>query len=316
MLGRRFLAALGIVSLGVALGVLFVSPPTDTTLTTFYSRTPTELMAALRSAVLAPAEAFNTLFPPFIPWSLGHVVLYLAVFGLLRRPALSLAALGALVALGGLFRVAYVGSYRHAGLFLCFLVCLYWITLAAPDGGTARKLGLRWLDVGRAALVVLVLASVYQDRLVLRDVRLEMSSAKAFGAFLRASPSLHDAILVPEPDYFIEAMPYYAHNAIYFPREHRFGTTVTWSSAAAADLSLAQLVALARRLKARNGRPVLVVLGHPAFATDATGDIRYLYDKRFTWSAREREDAGRSLTPVAKFVAAVTNENYWVYAVR
>jgi hypothetical protein len=201
-------------------------------------------------------------------------------------------------------------------LFLCFLVCLYWITLAAPDAGTARKLGLRWLDVGRAALVVLFLASVYQDRLVLRDIRLEMSSAKALGAFLRASPGLHDAILVPEPDYFMEALPYYAHNPIYFPREHRFGATVTWSSAAAADLSLGQVVSLARGLKARYGRPVLLVLGHPAFATEATGDIRYRYDKHFTWSAREREDAGRSLTPIAKFVAAVTNENYWVYAVR
>lgn len=113
-----------------------------------------------------------------------------------------------------------------------------------PNGGTGPKLGLRLVEVvGYGALVAMILASVYRARAVRVDVTHEMSSSKAFGAFLNAAPSYRDAILVPEPDYYIESLLYYAHNPIYLARERRFGNTVAWSSAAsAADLSLGQLV--------------------------------------------------------------------------
>jgi hypothetical protein len=55
-----------------------------------------------------------------------------------------------------------------------------------------------------------------------------MSSSKALGAFLNGAPSFRDAILVPEPDYYIESLPYYAHNPIYLARERRFGNTARW----------------------------------------------------------------------------------------
>lgn len=314
--GKRFFPAMAIVLAGVALSLLAAHPPRDTVLTQFYAQTPHDFAVALRGAVVAPAAAFATLFPPFVPWALGHVILYVTVLGLLRRPILSLAAFGGLVALGVLFRVAYAGSYRHSGLLLCFLLSLYWLALDQPDR-TPRGPRMWLFNAGRyGALLVLILASVYKDHIVWVDLRSEMSSSKAVGAFLTASPEFHDAILVPEPDYYIESVPYYAPNTIYFPREHRFGTTVTWSTAADADLSLGQIVSVAEKLKARYARPVLVVLGHPSFATDSAGDIRYLYRKRFTWSAAERAEALRHLTPVAQFVSAVGNENYWLYAVR
>jgi hypothetical protein len=176
--------------------------------------------------VLQPRVGFRNLFPSFLPWAVGHAILYLAILGLLRRPTLSLAALGGLVALGVLFRVASPGGYRHAGLFLCFLLCLYWMAADEPNGGTRPKLGSRLLEfVGYGALTALILASVYRSRAVRVDVAHQMSSSKALGAFLNAEPSLRDAILVPEPDYYIESLPYYAHNPIYLARERRFGNT-------------------------------------------------------------------------------------------
>ena len=143
-----------------------------------------------------------------------------------------------------------------------------------------------------------------------------MSSSKALGAFLNSEPSLREAILVPEPDYYIESLPYYAHNPIYLAREHRFGTTPTWASVAAPRLSLGELVSQAQELKARYRRPVLVVLGHPGFLTQKSGEATLFYKKRFTWSAREYEDAGRSWEKVADFWAAYSDENYSVYAVK
>ena len=315
MIGRPFLVAVAIVGLGILLGVIAVMPPHDTILTGFYGTTVSGLASAFLGAVSTPGAGFVHLFPRFVPVWVGSVVLYLAVFGLLRRPVLFWAALGGLVALGVLFRVAYVGYYRHAGVFLCFLVSLYWLAIEAPDSGTVRRRMLRLFHAGLyGGLFILILASVYKDRVVRVDIQSEMSSSKAFGSFLNASREFHDAILLPEPDYFIESLPYYAHNPIYFARERRFGTTVTWSTAAAVDLSLGQIVSLARKLKAQYRRPVLVVLGHPRAVTDATGDIWYLYNKHFTWTVGEHQEAAHALTPVAEFKTAA-EEKYWIYAV-
>jgi hypothetical protein len=68
-------------------------------------------------------------------------------------------------------------------------------------------------------------------------------------------------------------------------------------------------VAQAQQLKAQYRRPVLVVLGHPGFLTEPSGEARMFYHKRFTWSAREREDAERSLVQVAEFWTAYSDEN-------
>lgn len=72
----------------------------------------------------------------------------------------------------------------------------------------------------------------------------------------------------------------------------------------------------AQQLKLRYQRPVFVVLGHPGVLTQPTGEARLFYNKRFSWSAREREDAERSLVRVAGFWGAYSDENYWVYAVK
>jgi hypothetical protein len=312
----RLAGALGVIALGVVVSVAAAAPPPDTVLTDVHSTVMTDYTAALREAAVEPAATFTPLFLPVIPWTLGHIVLYAAVFGLLIRPPLVLAALVALLALGVMFRVAYIGSYRHAGLFLCFLLTLYWI---AFDSGLGRGAGLtrRLLRAGcYAAVGFILVANVYKSRVVAADVSGTMSSAKAFGDFLRRSPELQDAIIVPEPDYYLEALPFYAPNSLYFPREERFGTTVTWSSASKATLSLGELLAAARRLKDGYHAPVLVAIGHPAYASTFVGDVSYPYRKRFRWSRAERLEAERILRPVATFRADYGNESFWVYIVR
>jgi hypothetical protein len=248
----------------------------------------------------------------------GAVLLYLAVAGLLPRVELFLAALLALVGFGVFFRVGYGGSYRHEGLYLVFLLSLYWIARSAPQPDTAPRRTPLLYSVGLyGALLILILGGIQRRVTVVdTDIRLPLSSSQAFGAFLNSSEAYHDAILVPEPDYYIEPLPYYVHNAIYFPREHRFGATVSWTTDAASDLSLGQLLADARDLKARYGRPVLIVLGHPEVVTQTAGDIQFSYNKRFTWSAQEHADVDQSLLPVAEFLSAVGDENYRVYALK
>lgn len=177
--GGRLLLAAGIVGLGILLSVVLVSPPPDTVLTGFYSTTPKAFASAFSDAVLQPRAGFRNLFPSFLPWAVGHAILYLVILGLLRRPVLSLAALGGLVALGVLFRVASPGAYRHAGVYLCFLLCLYWIAADEPKNGTGPRRGIRLVEVvGYGALTALILASVYRSRAVGIDINHQMSRAR------------------------------------------------------------------------------------------------------------------------------------------
>jgi hypothetical protein len=151
------------------------------------------------------------------------------------------------------------------------------------------------------------------------DMRLEVSAGKAFGAFLNGSEMYRDAILVPEPDYLIESLPYYAQNKIYLPREHRFGTVVFFTEAADGRLSLGELLSVARDLQSRNGRPALIVFGHPdvpwAGTEHAAGQIDYSYNKTLSWTTGDLVDAAKSLTLVAEFESA-GDEQYRVYAIR
>jgi hypothetical protein len=314
---RHVLMAAGIVGLGIVASLIVVSVPRDTVLSRFYARTPSEFANAVVQSLLYPRPGFRTLFPSFIPWAVDQVILYLAIVGLIRRPVLVLAAVGGLMGLGTLFRVGVPGDYRHAGLFLCYLLTLYWIAADADRRSPAGTRFPRFVQVlGYGALTATILAGVYRSRAVPIDISHAVSSSKALGAFLHSNAELREAILVPEPDYYLESLPYYADNPIYLTREGRFGKNASWSSANAQQLSLGELMAEARRLRIRYRRPVLVVLGHPGLRTGQAGEAAMFYRKRFTWTAAEREELERSFTRVAEFWDAYSDENYSVYAVK
>src|SRR5207245_11130040 len=109
-----------------------------------------------------------------------------------------------------------------------------------------------------------------------------------------------EAMLVPEPDYFIESLPYYANNRIYFPREHRFGTTVSFTTAADRLCSLGKLLAQARVLKTTEKQPVLIVLGHSEVGRNGLHKKNFSYNNVFTCSFDEIEDYNKSIYMVAQ----------------
>ncbi|MCL5997222.1 MAG: hypothetical protein M1546_14380 [Chloroflexi bacterium] len=313
VLGWSFFIPLAVSATGIVLCALGTIPPQNNILTDVYSVTANDLAFALFGAIFRPDLSFSAMVPPVA----GTVLLYFAVFGLLHRPNLLLPALGGQIALGVFFYVGYIGSYRHEGLFLSFILFLYWIALASWGTGTVTKQKPPLFNIGLyGALFGLILVNIPKTSIALLDIRMDMSSSKAFGAFLNESEVYRDAIIVPEPDYLIESLPYYAHNTIYLPREHRFGTTVSWTTEANGVLSLGELVSAAHDIKVRYGRPVLIVLGHTGVDKHANGWIKFSYNKTFKWSLDEREEADRLMMPVSEFLSAMSDEKYRVYALK
>jgi hypothetical protein len=161
-----------------------------------------------------------------------------------------------------MFDLVYASSeHRHRGIFLIFALVLLWIRFAS---GSPRCTHFAVLP---AAALPAFVTLLFLDQLgvgavaVADDYVHEMSSCRALGQFLRSTPELKGAIILGEPDYLLEALPYYADNDIYIPREGRFGKRVLYTTASKADMSLHELLEAGRSLKKRFGRPVLIALG-------------------------------------------------------
>ena len=134
--------------------------------------------------------------------------------------------------------------------------------------------------------------------------------------FWYAKREPREAILLPEPEYCLEALPYYAPNRIYLPRERRFGATVSLTTQASQRLSLGELVSLARSVKSTYGQPVLVVLGHWEVEKDKPGEKRTAFNMVFSWNASELAAFEEATTRVAEFRVADGDETYRVYMMR
>jgi hypothetical protein len=306
----------GVILAGMIIGAAAAFPRENTILTPIRGtlNLPDLLRAAADSA-LHPEASFDRILPAFVPAAAVAALFFLAIFGLLFRPQLFLAAILASVAFGVIFRLAYPGFVRHQGLFLVFLIFLYWIYRRWQK--TANVSGIRRLvfNAGFYLSIPLILAGgVWNMRdTAWLDIRREVSSSRAFGEWLQSSPAYRDAILIPEPDYLIESVAYYVPNAIYMPREGGYAKTVSWTADPAVRLTLQQWLDAARQVRRTTGKPVLLVLGHWDLDFSEPGEIRFSYNKYFSWDEAGWADFQKSTRLVAEFRRALDDENYRVY---
>jgi hypothetical protein len=143
----------------------------------------------------------------------------------------------------------------------------------------------------------------------------EMSSCRALGQFLRSTPELKGAIILGEPDYLLEALPYYADNDIYIPREGRFGKRVLYTTASKADMSLHELLEAGRSLKKRFGRPVLIALGSRlALSPDPPFERHYSYNKVLSFSRETYDEFFGAVSALTVLIRAPDgDENFAIY---
>jgi hypothetical protein len=312
----RFLP-LAVVLAGALAAYWFARPREHTILVLVQqSLTVGDAMSVIRGAVLRPDETFSELVPRWLPPKAAILLLYGAILGLWTRPNLLLGALVAQTCLGVFFRLLYPGWYRHQGLYLVFLLFLYWVLLR-----TSRKPAFqsfrRQLVVGGlyiALLTMILVDAAKSPKAVWGDVTGEKSASRALGRYLDESGRYRDAVIVGEPDFVLESLPYYAANRIYLPREGRFGRTVSWSTSSKPVITLGEVLSAARHVRDRSRAEVLIVLGSIDPERDEPGVKEYMYGKTFSWTAVEAEEFRRSTAPVARFDASEGDEDYRVYA--
>jgi len=150
-----------------------------------------------------------------------------------------------------------------------------------------------------------------------------VSASREFGGFLRSQLPYRAAVLLSEPDFLMESMPYYVDNPIYMARERRFQRRVTFSRKMKSALTLGDLVCATWQAQRQTGRAALVVMGGAVarnglpWETGARSPVDASYGRTFAWSDADVSLWNRHATLLAHLGADVTasDEHYFVYAV-
>jgi hypothetical protein len=278
-------------------------------------------------ALFTPARSFWDLVPPFVPASdavaaLFGILIFGAVVGLVRAPGAFLAALGALFAFELFFQLVYPGFYRHQSLLLCFLVSLYWL---AARGRGGRWPG-RWRVDERAGRVAAVGEAMFLALIAMQVVTtFTVLSTEAAGypygrardfAELVQRQGLEGSTILTDPDMFAEAFPYYLPtNPIYLMRPQRFGNVVQFTKKVRLLLTPDDYLAAARALRARTGRPVLMVFQYP-LRTDRPARLKEVNFWWFTTTPDQVRRLQEATKRLARFGPVVSDETYEVYVLR
>ena len=239
------------------------------------------------------------------------------VLGLAVQARLALALLATFVVFGFLFQFVYPGSLRHQGLLLIFALTLYWIDIET-DPPVQKNLSARLNTF--ALLIALPLLLLWTDYHALyavrRDFRFERSSSAALGKWFRSHPQYKEAIILGEPDYILEALPYYVPQRIFIPRESRFGAWAQFTKEALPVMSLEHLLEVAQTVKAREHQDVFIALGFPTQDFEKSDFKKYSYNKVLTWRPLEWQAFRQRTILMAQFWSSLGDENFDLYKLR
>ncbi|MGB7738850.1 MAG: hypothetical protein WBM03_07030 [Steroidobacteraceae bacterium] len=328
---RNFAINACIAMVGVLLCAITIYPPFNDAAQSFIPAG--DSVRRLATALFLPASSFWELAGNGLPlaarlmsrWPshyllvsqvLMSVVLVGSAFGLSRRPAAMLAAWVALFSLSIFFAVVYPGFYRHQGLWLVFLVSMYWIVgREEPAGAVPAIQKLR--GVGMALFVALLLLQIavgVQTALPIASGSAPESRSRELGRLIERMPELRHATIMGDPDYLVEPLAYYLPNRTYLPREQRFGNVVRFTRNARLTLFLQDILDDARRVRSMTQQPVVILLHE---RLDPSGPVRAIHEgfNWQLWTSPEQVRAFMSSTRrIARFDPVCCNdESYDVY---
>lgn len=212
-----------------------------------------------------------------------------------------------------LFHGVYPAALRHMGVVTFLIVAICWIAIRERKGTDAGTFTHR---VALGLVPVMLIQSIGLPIVVRRHLTHPASSSKALGEFIRATPRLSGAILMGEPDYVVEALPYYVSNRVYMPRQHEYSRVVYFATGVGrqTDLSLDGLLDAADSIGCVTQSPVLLSIGYPEFVRQPSGLIRGAYNAaHFSWTAEGKKRLASRGSMLGDFQGATTDENYEVF---
>jgi hypothetical protein len=314
-------SAFALVGIGI-LGAIATSLPThETVLTEAFSLNTSEVLQALWMNMKHPGTHFGNVLPGFTLLQ-RDVLIWMLITGLLIQPMVAVGLFVGTVFLGLFFTTVFPGRVYHQGIFIVFLISLYWIVRQEQQTIKTRGKLRQHLHLAHNVTVYGVLSAILSFHMILSiyqirvDLFEDMSASRAFGEFLVTRPEYRGAIIMGEPDYLLESLPYYAPNRIYIPRERRFGNRVMFTRASKERLALSELLCIGQEVRKNEKKPVLIALGHFDLSKHPGCELRYSYNKIFTVSFGELTKFRDETVKIAEFKSAVLDEKYEIFRLR
>jgi hypothetical protein len=271
------------------------------------------LLEAFLLNLLHPAAHFYEIFPKISP--LTRDLVFWGLFaGLCVKPIRAMGLLLGAILLGSFFLVVTHENIRHQGIFYLLMIALYWVTV---DEGcltaSFRKSIHRWVvSVGLGG--IFAAHFIMGGQAIWDEVVQKQSSVKELAQYINQSNS--NAILMPEPGYLTEAIPYYSNNEIYLIRDNRYAKRAQPTIHVNFELSLSELLEQAQRLEVKRDKTVLIVLGHLNLGSREIHQIVFPFGKKFSWSTQSLETFLHATEKVGDFKGANGPENFEVYRLK
>jgi hypothetical protein len=262
-------------------------------------------------------NATGGLFGYLAPLAWGIVLL--AAAATMCMPHLAATALVVFLAAACFMRGIYGAGPHHLGMLLAFLAAVSWLRAGCSAVGPP------WSRIAECVLLfgvwpLLLFGHAWRG---LREIHREVECIKTSApelARLLGRDELADAVLIGQPDYFLDALPFYRDNRIFIAREGRFGRCVSFTTANRREMDLGELLAAARTLQDSQPAPVLLVIGHAMRLDQPSGEVVYGYGDRFRWTAAQHEQFRAATELVASLPSEpgrfLGDERYDVYRLR
>jgi hypothetical protein len=309
------LGSFGLVVSGGIIAAVTTIPGSDSAVTSIASSGLrfSELIDVLFRSLLHPAEYYYEVFPKISPL-MRDLVFWGLFAGLCVKPIRAAGLVLGTILLGLFFSLVTSEHIRHQGLFYLLMITLYWVTLA--EGGftfSLRNWIHRWMvSAGLGGIFAVHLFMGGQA--IWDEVNHEQSSVKRLAEYINQySPG---AILMPEPGYLIEAIPYYSNNEIYLIREMKYAKRAQPTIHVNFDLSLDELLEQAQILEMKREKKVLIVFGHLDLGSRDNRQIVFPFGKKFSWTNQSLDKFLRLTEKVNDFKGAYGVENFEVYRLK
>ena len=279
----------------------------------FFQRHITTFATFLKEPwIVFPSQYSNLDIAPPI---LKLLVMLLFLWGLASSKKLMLCLIFINIFFGYIFSSIYPPSLRHQGLLLICTLCIYWISLKQSNRSKANHLVSSFLIP-----IVLGIGCFSSYKSIKNEMVSIKSSNKALGDWISENQIYKDAILIGEPDYLLESLPYYSNNPLFKIRENKFGNVVKFTKDTKEDLTLHELIQGAETIqKLSNGTPVLLILGFPISINGGNNTIEdnriinYSYNRKLIISEGDTEKLKKNTIYLKSFRNSSGDENYDVY---
>lgn len=317
-----------VISFGICLimcsaifSLITIKPDDNTLLTNAQHIRPiSEYWASIKPALIHPGRALNTIFPAnfnILTKIIPDLAIWLMIGGLLVRPIAAVSLYSAIVGIAFVHYFAYPLALRHHGIILCYVIALYWIVLNNPK----EKISIFQKYFHKLALLfVIPVVLLWNDgkayTLIKNDYTKEVSASKSLGLWLNTNAEYRNAILIVEPDYIFEAVPYYSNIQIFIPREGKFRQYGKSTKDQKQILTLDNLIEDALRLHSIYHKPIILALDLSPSQLEVENIKDLPYGRKFVCSKEGLIKLRGNTDYIGAFNNAISDENYYLYLLK